>query len=198
MLKKTLLLVSAASAAFALHNGSININDKDLEVALALDLGQFNATVEPDMTFLGAKFLKSSDEHSSSKVGANGYYELDFLMKRAVNSSGLYAGIGVKANFAKVNDNSFVTIPLGIEAGFKLPLALPTTIGASVYYAPESLAFSDAESFLEYRLMGSIEVIERGSIIFGFRSLDTNFKINATKEALNYNKSGYAGFAFAF
>lgn len=198
MLKKFTLLACSATAVFAMHSAEININDKDLELGAAFDIGQFNDTVEPDTTFLGFNFLKGSDEHSADDADVENLYEANFLMKREVADSGVTFGIGVKANYSKVGDITFSTLPIGLEVGYTFPVEIPVYLGANLYYAPESLAFSDAESYLEYRLEVDVEVIERGSIVVGYRNIDTNVEINTRNEDVNFNKSAYFGFKFAF
>lgn len=199
MLKKLALMVALSASVFAMHSAELNINDKDLELRADMDLGQVNDTVEPDSTFIGASVLKGSDEHSSTgKVDVKPYYEARFLMIREIKDSGVKAGIGVKANFTGLSDYSYTTIPLGLEAKYTLPAEIPVTVGASVYYAPESLAFSDANSFLEYRAYLNLEMIDRGSVVVGYRSLDTEYKVNTVKSSINLNKSVYFGFKFAF
>ena len=198
MLKKLALIALTAISAFAMHNAEININDKDLELSLNLDMGQFNDTLDTDSTYLGISYLKASDEHSDAIIDTTGFYELNFLVKREVSDTGITFGIGVKANYTKVQEESFSTFPLGVEAEYVLPTKLPIGFGGSLYYAPESLAFADANGFLEYKLEGRVEVIDRGSIIIGYRNINTDFKVDGTKYDINYNTSGYFGFRFDF
>jgi len=196
MLKKLSLIALSAISAFAMHSAEININDKDLELRANIDLGQFNSTVEPDTTFVGFTYLNGNDDNANANI--SGYAEASFLMKREIQDSGVIFGIGIKSNYTKVRNESFMSIPLGLEVGYTLPVDIPVVFGAKIYYAPESLSFSNAESFLEYRTDVSIEVIEKGSLILGYRNIDTNIEISNTTIDANYNESAYFGFRFAF
>jgi len=185
MLNKTALLALITSSAFAMHTAEININDHDLELSGRLDMGQFNDTTQPDTLFLGARFLHGDDSHSDLKNSSiHNFYELNFLMQRAVLNSDLSIGLGVKIN----HTDNFTTVPLGIEAQYKLPLEniIPMYVGGAFYYAPEVLSMEDAQDFLEYRINLDIEVID-----------NTNFDTNKLGDT-NYNSSVYAGFKFAF
>ena len=197
MLKKLGLLAVCTASAFAMHTVELNINDKDLEFAAKVDMGQFNDTVEPDSVFIGAKIFHADEEHSdlSSSSEINDYYEFNFLMQRKVEATDLVIGLGVKVNGTK----DFSSIPLGIEASYKLPALekMPIYIRGAVYYAPEALSMQDAKNFLEYRIGADLEVIKNGSVIAGYRSLDTNFEKTKGGD-VNYNKSFYVGFKFAF
>ncbi|MBU0720563.1 hypothetical protein KJ877_04425 [bacterium] len=198
MLKKLSLIALCSASAFALHTAEININDKDLELGARLDMGQFNEATEPNTVFVGAKFLKGDAEHSDfSENSIKDFYELNFLMQREIAGNGLSIGLGVKINHTK----DFTSIPLGIEAAYKLPASntVPLYFGAGVYYAPEVLSMEDGNNFLEYRAHVDIEVIENGRITVGYRALDTNYEDSAGSSIkVNYNRSAYAGFKFAF
>jgi len=192
MFKKLGLLAICGVSAFAMHSVELNINDKDLELGAKLDMGQFNDTTEPDTVFIGAKLLHAHEDHSDIDSDIHDYIEVNFLMQREMNDSGLSIGLGVKVN----NTEDFTTIPLGMEALYRLPTGsvIPMYIGASIYYAPEVLSMQDAKNFLEYRVGFDAELIKNAHVVAGFRNLDTNYEaVN-----INYNKSIYAGFKFAF
>ncbi len=193
MLKKLSLIAVCAVSVFAMHSAEININDKDLEIGARLDMGQFNETTEPNTVFVGAKFLHGHEDHSDlDRNNMHDFSELNFMMQRNVDNSGLAIGLGVKLNHTE----NFTSIPLGIEASYKLPISdvTPLYIGGSLYYAPEVLSLEDAKNFLEYRVNFDIEVIQNGRISLGYRSIDTNYD---TKDK-NYNRSAHIGFKFAF
>ena len=201
MFKKIGLVIISAVSAFAMHNAEINVNEKDLAFGTNFDLGQFNETVEPETTFMGFKYIKASNEYSEDEAGnyvdIEPYVELDFLVKREVQNSGITLGIGVKANYTKVEE-TFITMPLGLELGYSLPIDMPITFGVSVYYAPESLAFAKASNFFEYRAEVVVELIERAAIIAGYRNLELTYDINGVKSDITYNDAAYFGFRFKF
>ena len=58
MLKKIGLLCAFSISVFAMHSAEININQKDLEFGLNIDMGQYNRGIEPDTTFVGVTYLK--------------------------------------------------------------------------------------------------------------------------------------------
>jgi len=197
MLKKLTLLTLSSVAAFAMHTAEININDSDLELGAKLDMGQFYDTVEPDTVFVGFKFLNADDKHSENdKAGIKPYYEVNFLMQRDIGDKGMSIGLGMKLNYTKAAKSDFMSIPLGAEFGYKIPASdlIPMSVHGSLYYAPSVLSFSDADSFLEYRLSYDIEVIPNGNITLGYRRIDTNYEAADFK----YNSSWFAGFKFGF
>ncbi len=202
MLKKLSLLSLSAVGALAMHTFEINVNDKDLGLSLKLDMGQFGNNVEPGTTFVGAKFLKASDDHSDIENGTDikPFYEINFLKTKSIGDAGLSLGLGVKVNYNALGDAKFISIPLGLEGIYQVPKSdiIPITINASVYYAPEVLTIEDANSFLEYGVNVRFEVIENGLIVLGYRNINTDYKIDNIKTDVNYNHSGYLGFKFAF
>ncbi len=201
MLKKLSLIAVCAVSAFAMHNAEININDKDLEIGARLDMGQFSDNTEPNTVFVGAKFLHGNEDHSDlSRNTIHDYSELNFMMQRNVDTSGLAIGLGIKLNHTEASGKSFTSIPLGVEASYKLPVGdvTPLYIGGSLYYAPEVLSLEDAQNFLEYRVNFDIEVIKNGRISLGYRSIDTNYDLAGGTSNINYNRSVHIGFKFAF
>lgn len=201
MLKKLALLSLSGVAAFAMHTFEININDKDLGVSGKLDMGQYNQHIEPGTTFVGAKALKGSTDHSDKKSDLNPYYELNFLKTRSVGGNGLELGMGVKANYTDNDSASYMTIPLGLEAIYTVPghLAVPVVLSAKGYYAPEVLSMEDAKEYYEVVLNVRFEVIENGLIVLGYRDMNFGFQNAAgSTKRFNYNKSGYIGYKFAF
>ncbi len=201
MLKKLSMISVCAASAFALNTAELNINDSDLEVMAKFDMGQFNDSVEPETVFVGVRLLNGHKSHSDDEDNSlDGFLEANFLMQREIGNKGITIGLGVKLNATqnKIKDKSvdFMSIPLGVEAGYRIPASdlIPMYVGASLYYAPSVLSLGDADNFLEYRINYDIEVIKNGRITLGYRSINTNYE----SDNFNYNKSLYGGFKFAF
>ena len=197
MLKKLSMITLCAASAFALNTAELNINDSDLEVMAQFDMGQFNDAVEPETVFIGARLLNGHKSHSDDEDSSlDSFVELNFLMKREIADKGLTIGLGVKLNATKNNSEDFMSIPLGVEATYRIPASdlIPMYVGASLYYAPSVLSLADADNYLEYRINYDIEVIKNGRITIGYRSIDTNYEVGN----FNYNKSLYGGFKFSF
>jgi len=194
MIKKLGLAILCATSAFAMHNVSLDINNKDIEIGARLDMGQFNDSVEPDTVFLGGKFLHGDKDHGDLAKSED-YAELNFLMQREIESIGLNIGLGVKFNYVK----DFSSVPLGAEIVYKLPFedVMPMRVGGSFYYAPQVLTMQDGENYLEYRFEFDVEVISNAHVFVGYRNIDVNYDTKHGGDK-NYNSSGYLGFKFAF
>ncbi len=194
MLKKIGLMALSVSSLMAMHVAEVNINENDIEANVHFDLGQFNDTVDPDTTFIGLRYIHASEEHSSvKKIGDMA--EAHFLMKHAVGS-GLSFGMGIKALRTRLNSNDFSAIPLGFEAGYKIPgnTVLPMELGGMFYYSPEVLSMEDAQNYIEARAYFDVELIPRGKVTLGYRHIDTNYN----QGDVDYNHAAYFGFKFAF
>ena len=190
------MLSAAAASAFAMHTAEININDTDLEVNAKFDMGQFNDAVEPETMYLGAKFLNgdesNADVSGGGSVKLDPLYEVNFLAIHAVGNQGMSLGMGVKFNHTQ----NYSSLPLGLEFAYELPLKdlVPMKLEGALYFAPRSLAFSDADSYLEYRLDYNVEIIPHGDIVVGYRHIETNYK----NLDFVYNASIYFGFKIGF
>jgi hypothetical protein len=201
MLKKLGLISLSAVSAMAMHTFELNINNKDLGVALKLDMGQFSNNVEPGTTFIGAKYLKADVDHSEYTDTLEPFYELNFLKTKSIADSGVSLGLGVKVNYTEQDEATFMSIPLGFEGIYIVPnmKIIPVTINASIYYAPEVLSMEDAHDYFEFGVNVRFEVIENGLIVVGYRNMNTSYKITSSEnKSYNYNNSGYVGFKFAF
>lgn len=192
MLRKLGLMAVSAVSVFAMHSAELNVNNSDLEFGAKFDMGQFNEGVEPDSVFIGVKYLNADERHSDFS-NIDDYQEISFLMQKEIGD-GFTLGLGVKANHTK----DFISIPLGVEAGYKLPInmEIPFYVGASLYYAPEVLSLDDADGFSEFRVSLDAEVIENGRVTVGYRSIETDYDNNSRRD--KYNSSMYLGFKFAF
>ncbi len=126
MFKKIGLVLATTISVYAMHNAQININQRDLEFDLNLDVGQYNTRVEPDTTFIGLSYLNASNNNSEDEFGnevdVKYFLELSFLIKQEIQNTGLKVGLGVKTNFSKVNNNTFMAIPIGLDMSYKLPI----------------------------------------------------------------------------
>ena len=199
MLRKLLLITATVISAFALHTAEMNINDRDLELGVKFDMGQFDDGIEPGTIFFGGKILNGQQENSKVENGGSWtdfdrYLEVNFLMKRVVGTMGLSVGMGAKLNYTQ----DFSSLPLGLEFDYTILTKelVPMSVNGSVYYAPGSLSFLDAKDFLEYRMSFDIEMIENGRVTIGYRNINTNYKTAIGNVV--YNDSFYAGFKFAF
>jgi hypothetical protein len=193
MLKKIGLLSSAAVMAFAFNSASLNVNDKDIELGGRLDVGQLNYAVQPNTVFIGARYLSGNQSHSSFASNNNSYYEVSFLMLKRVPNTALKLGLGFKLNHTQANiaggTRNFTSIPLGVNANYRLPtnFYVPLFLDGSIYYAPEDLSMSDANNFFAYRIHLDAEVIQNGYVQLGYRSINTNYKVNSVTYKENYN-----------
>jgi len=197
MLKKLSVLALCAVSSFAMHNAEININDTDLEVAFSFDMGQFNDVIEPETMFLGAKFLNGDESNADPRhVNIDPFYEVNFLSMHTIGNQGMSLGMGVKFEYTQTQTQNFSALPLGLEAAYKMPFRdlVPMRLHGAIYFAPKSLAFSDADNYLEYRIDYNAEIIPHGNIVVGYRHIETNYEV----ADLTYNSSIYFGFKIGF
>ena len=183
-----------------MHTAELNINQKDLEAGFKFDVGQINDNVEPNTMFVGMKVLIPNTSNSSDSDTINSldpYFEGNFLMMRPVGNAGLSLGVGLKLNYTQVNKKQFISLPIGLEASYELPLPdlVPMFVDANVYYAPEVLSFADAKNYTEYRVSYNIEMIQNVRLSVGYRNMETHYSNIGSK---NYNSSFYLGAKIGF
>jgi len=193
MLRILSLLLVGYATIFALNTVEININNTDLELGLAIDMNNISENVEPETVFIGFKFLHADEGHGDfTNSSINDFYELSFLMQRAI-SDDFEAGLGIKINTTK----DFTSVPLHGILRYSFDTSIPVYLSGFISYAPPVLSLQDANKFSEYRVTLDIAVIEGAMISLGYRIINTEYKIPASKD-ITYNRSAYVGFKFQF
>ncbi len=201
MLKQLLLATLLfSSSAYAMHEFEINLNNKDVDLHLALDMGQFNDNIEPDSFLITARLMKGDPDHSRLpyKQDPNLLGELGFIVQStSAMAPGLMMGMGVKLAYTPLDSQSIFALPIGVVTDYTLPLdiVIPLHIGGEFYYAPEVLAFEQSTSYMEYQANFDIQLMERGLITMGYRGIDTPLKDMSNAY---YNRSYFVGFKFKF
>lgn len=201
MLKKLLLAtLLLSSTTYAMHEFELNINNKDLDLHLALDMGQFNDTIEPDSFMLKARIMKGDRENARTpyEQDTNILGEVGFVAQStSAMAPGLMMGMGLKLVYTPLDVQSISALPIGIVTDYTLPLdiVIPLHIGGQFYYAPEVLSFEKSTSYMEYQANFDVELMERGLLTVGYRGIET-----PTKGQRNtyYNRSYFVGFKFKF
>jgi len=201
MLKKLLLgVLLCSSASYAMHEFELNLNNKDLDLHLGLDMGQFNNNIEPDSFFINARVMKSDIDHARLPYNQdpNLLTELGFVVQSTSGfAPGLTLGMGMKLDYTPLDSQSIFAMPLGVVGDYTLPfdIAIPLHIGGQFYYAPEVLSFEQSTSYMEYQVNFDVQLMERGFITTGYRGIDT-----PTKDRSNayYNHSYFVGVRFLF
>lgn len=196
MLKTILLGTFISTAAFATNQAELNVNNKELEGQVRIDMKQMGV-VSLDGFYIGARIL-DGDESNSDRIGnTDPLMEVSFMVQRPVQEvPGLSIGLGIKGEYTKFDGNNFAALPLGIEADMKLPLeiSIPFYVGGALYYAPSVLSFRDGENYLETRVHFDVEPIKNGRIEIGYRMIDTDVE----NRDITYNDAWYLGMRLDF
>lgn len=194
MVKKIILGALISTSAFAAHQAEINLNNKEVEGQVRLDLSQMGVGLNG--AYAGARIL-NADESNSDRIGnIDPLMEVSFMVMRPVdNIPGLSLGLGIKGEYTKFDSQSYTAIPLGLEADMKLMATpLPLYVGGALYYAPSVLTFQDGDEYLETRIHLDIEPIHNGRIEVGYRNIDTDVK----NRNVTYNDAWYFGLRLDF
>ena len=201
MLKKILVtLTLLGSSAQAYHEFELNLNNKDLDMHLNLDMGQFNNSIEPENLMIETRLLIGSPENARLPYerDKNLLGEIGFVAQSSsAMAPGLTMGMGVKLAYTYLSGGSVFAMPLGVQGDYVLPFItfIPIHIGGQFYYAPKVLSFSDSDTYMEYQGNIDIELMERGLLTMGYRGIDSPVEQMGNAYI---NRSYFAGFKFKF
>lgn len=195
MLKKLFLTVLiATSSVYGAHQLEVNINDREVEGGIRIDLGR---TGSMSNTYIGAKFLNGDNNHSKTIQETDPLFELSYMVQGWVQGvPGLKLGLGAKAVRTTIGNQTFMAVPLGAEAELRLPVnaSFPFYLCGALYYAPSSLAFKDGDEYLETRIHLDAEPIRNGRLEVGYRIIETDL----TQQNITYNDAWYFGMRLDF
>ncbi|MFA5216027.1 YfaZ family outer membrane protein [Sulfuricurvum sp.] len=195
MLKKLILAALISTGAYAAHQIEANVNDKDVEGQIRLDMGRMGNAMEN--TYIGARFLNGDNNNSQGITHSDPLMEVSFMVMRPVRGvQGLKLGFGIKAEYTKFDGHSYAAIPLGAEAELQLPLntPFPFYLGGALYYAPSVLSFKEGDKYLESRIHLDAEPIDHARVEVGYRKINTDIKT----QTITYNDSWYFGLKLEF
>ena len=163
----------------------LNINSDDLEVLAAMNLNTFADYSDSTTYVVDASYLHTDGDNLST-IGLSGENTFQGV-------EGLALGLGIKSVFA----DDFIAIPFFVKAIYTLPFnySIPTTsLTTSLAYAPSVLAFSDAESYTEFRVEADMEIITNIHLFTGYRNIDTEYDTHDQ----TFNNSFYGGMKLSF
>lgn len=195
MLKKLLLSALITTGAFAAHQIEANVNDQEVEGQIRLDMGRMGNAMSN--TYIGARFLNGDNNNSHTIADPDPLMEVSFMVMRPVQGvPGLKLGLGMKAEYTKIDGSSYAAVPLGAEAELRLPLntPFPFYLGGALYYAPSVLTFKEGDGYFETRIHLDAEPIENGRLEVGYRQIDTDLK----SRNVTYNDAWYFGLRLDF
>lgn len=187
MYLKKLCLTSLFSLGLlhAQSNVGLNINNEDLEVVASIDINALTYYSDSTSYTLDASYLHTDgDNLTTVGLGAESTFQ---------GVEGLALGLGIKSVFA----DDYIAIPFFAKAKYTLPLnySIPTTsLVTTLAYAPSVLAFSDAESYTEFRVEADMEIITNVHLFAGYRNIDTEYNT----DDITFNNSFYGGMKLSF
>lgn len=160
------LVVGFASVASANNDvGSLDINDDAARIFYAHPIGDRKIRLD------GA-WLHHQDRGDVLGVGFH------VTGNAATASRPINAGLGVRAEFFSADKSNADGQALAVGAFFdgKLPTYDRIGFGGYLYFAPDVLAFGDAEQFTAVSLYGSYSILRNAELYLGVRNVKADFE----------------------
>jgi hypothetical protein len=143
----------------------LNLNSKSAQLRLATVIG--GTTMGRTQTSVG--FLYNDDEKYVLDLG------LLVIDVAGSKSPGLEIGVGPKLYFADGDKGEAVAIGLGGQLRYKIPALQRINFGLEGYYAPDIVAFADADNMYEVGFRIGYEILPTADVYGGYRRIRAEF-----------------------
>jgi hypothetical protein len=155
-------LVSTNSPAASFD---LNLSNKSAQMRFASVIG--GTTVGRTEASLG--FLYNDDEKYVLDIG------LLVIDVAGSKSPGLEIGVGPKFYFADGDKGEAAAIGLGGKLRYKIPALQRLNFSLEGYYAPDIVAFADANSMYEVEFRTGYEILPTADVYAGYRRIRAEF-----------------------
>jgi hypothetical protein len=143
----------------------LNLNNKSAQLRLATVIG--GTTMGRTQTSIG--FLYNDDEKYVLDLG------LLVIDVAGSKSPGLEIGVGPKLYFADGDKGEAVAIGLGGQLRYKIPALQRINFGLEGYYAPDIVAFAEANNMYEVGFRIGYEILPTADVYAGYRRIRAEF-----------------------
>jgi hypothetical protein len=167
MLRRSLLALALAalSPAVAANGLDLNINDKAVRITVNFDLSNNIVT--------DGSWLHHQDK--GNVLGAG----LHVTGAATGGRDPIRAGLGGRLLWMDsdvAGRDSGAVLPIGGFVQYTVPDYNRFSLGGSLYYAPDVLAFDDASKYLEYNAWAAYSILRQGQVYLGARRVRGEFK----------------------
>lgn len=168
-IRSGLKLLGTAISIFALAFSNLaNADQLDLRLSNDSVHGNFTLDKERSKAKFGLGYFYKDDNVSVNVVNA----DLHAKGRTALGNLPATIGIGFQGNFFKVASFKGSAVGIGGSVRLNIPSAPGLSIETDLHYAPDVLAFGDADEFRRFRVQSNYRVIENADISFGYRYLN--------------------------
>ena len=188
----TLKLSASFLLTFSVISSSVIANEFDMRISD--DAIQGNAAFFNDRSsgqFGLGYFYKNEDE-------AINILNIDLHTKgqTAIANMPTTVGVGFQANLFKEDKLKGSAIGIGGTVKVNIPEAPGLSIETSLHYAPNVLAFGDADEFRTFSLQTNYRIIESADVSLGYRYL--NVGVEETNDNHTFESGAFLGLKISF
>ncbi len=172
---------------------TIQANQSAIEV-----IGEAAFNLAPSKMFAGANMLYKEDEYSMLGIHT--------MVGNAIHTQALTGKIGFKGVVGEVersgSDSDLLALAFSVAAVYDLSdvvaaYYIPLSLSATLNIAPQPLAFSDTDEFVEGIAALDWRILENGIITLSYRYIEMDFEDRRGEWQMN-DSEGYLGFKFLF
>lgn len=147
-------------------------NELDLRVSDDSLHGNYSVQSNESKLMFGLGYFYNDADNSINIVNV----DLHAKDQTALGNLPTTVGIGFQGNVFKEGNFKGSAIGLGGSVRINLPDAPGLSIESAIHYAPDVLAFSDADAFKRFRAQVNYRIIESADISLGYHYLNAGIK----------------------
>lgn len=167
--KYPLGLIAASCLAFS-HTAMAT--DFDLRISDDTVQGAFSVHSDESEVMLGIGYLYKDASTSINVLNI----DMHAKGQTAIANLPTTVGVGIQGNVFKQDSFNGSAVGIGGTVRINLPDAPGLSIESEAHYAPDILAYNDADDFTRFRLQTNYRIISNADVSFGYRYLNAGVK----------------------
>tara|TARA_R110001592_G_scaffold138511_4_gene357684 strand:+ start:75717 stop:76241 length:525 start_codon:yes stop_codon:yes gene_type:complete len=162
---------------------SVSANEFDMRISDDAIHGNFSFSKEDSNAQFGLGYFYKDESEAINIMNI----DLHTKGQTAIANLPTTVGIGFSSNLFKEGDFKGSAVGIGGSVRVNIPESPGLSVETALHYAPDVLAFGDADEFRRFRLQVNYRIIESADISLGYRY------INVGVEDLNRNHTFESG-----
>ncbi len=170
-------LLALTTSAFC---ATTQANELDFRISNDWVNAQYNLTHSESKSTVGFGYLYKDDDGSINVAN------IDLLAKGQTALANMPAtiGIGLQGDYIKAGEFKASALAVGGTFRLNIPEAPGISVEAALFYAPDVIAFDDADELRRIRMQVNYRIIENADLSLGYKYINVGVKETGDNETI--------------